>query len=188
MILGGDIGGTKTALALFERGQVGRPVRVAAYPSREADDLGEVLARFLADGRPQLDAVALGAPGPVIDERVETTNLPWVIEARTLSTRLGGVPVFLLNDLEALAYAVPNLPAGACAVLNAGRPDATGNVAVIAAGTGLGEAGLVWDGRRHIAFASEGGHADFSPRSPREIDLLRYLLERFEHVSWERVV
>jgi len=188
VILGGDIGGTKTALALFERGQPSRPVRSAAKPSHEVHDLGDVIARFVADAGSHLEAVALGAPGPVVDERVETTNLPWVLEARALSARLGGVPVFLLNDLEALAHAVLHLPADSCAVLNAGRPQATGNVAVIAAGTGLGEAGLVWDGRRHVAFASEGGHADFSPRSPREIALLRYLVERYEHVSWERLV
>jgi glucokinase len=126
--------------------------------------------------------------GPVVGDRVETTNLPWHIDARALGARLGNVPVFLLNDLEALAYGIPSLRDDGVTTLQPVAADPTGTIAVIAAGTGLGEAGLVWDGRRRRTLASEGGHADFAPRTEREIALLRHLLRRWPHVSWERVV
>ena len=119
---------------------------------------------------------------------VETTNLPWLIDANALSAGLGGAPVFLLNDLEALAYGIPALREDACVVLNPGLADPAGTIAIVAAGTGLGEGGLLWDGRRHVAIPSEGGHADFAPRNAREIELLRHLLRRWEHVSYERIV
>ena len=126
--------------------------------------------------------------GPVVDGRVRTTNLPWLIDARELAGDLGLGTAGLINDLEANAWGIGALGPDDFAVLNEGAPGAHGNQAVIAAGTGLGEAGLYWDGAMHRPFACEGGHANFAPSGPVEIDLLRYLAERFDHVSWERVV
>ena len=188
MILCGDIGGTKTHLALFGADRPAEPVGLATYASRDAADLGELLARYVPSAREPIEAGCFAIAGPVVDGRVETTNLPWVVEARALSARLGGRPVFLLNDLEALAYGTMLMTDAQLAVLNAGTPAPHANVAVIAAGSGLGEAGLVWDGTRHLPFASEGGHADFAPRSPREAALLHHLAGRYGHVSYERVV
>jgi len=187
MLLCGDIGGTKTTLALFARQRPRDPIRLERYPSQEAADLCELLDRFLGAAPAPLEAACFGAAGPVSGDHVDTTNLAWDIDAAALRRHLG-VPVFLLNDLEALAHGVCGIDPTTCAALNAGRADPTGTIAVIAAGTGLGEAGLVWDGRRHIPFASEGGHADFAPPSARELELLRYLLGRFERVSCERLV
>jgi glucokinase len=188
MLLCGDIGGTKTTLAVFDRAEILEVVGLETYPSADVRDLGQLMADFQARERWSVEAACLGVAGPVVGTRVETTNLPWLIDAGALSARLGGAPVFLLNDLEALAYGVTVLPAKALVELNSGVPVPTGTIAIIAAGTGLGQAGLVWEGRRWLALASEGGHADFAPRSEREIELLRFLRTRYDHVSWERVV
>jgi glucokinase len=187
MLLCGDIGGTKTTLALFAHDRLQAPTRVERYASQTAGDFSTLLDRFLGTTAPALEAACFGAAGPVRDERVDTTNLPWDLDAGVIRKRLG-VPVYLLNDLEALAYGVSVLDPASCPVLNQGTADPHGTIAIIAAGTGLGEAGLVWDGRRHVALASEGGHADFSPPSTRELELLRYLLGRFGHASWERLL
>ncbi|HJQ84938.1 MAG TPA: glucokinase [Candidatus Binatia bacterium] len=187
MLLCVDVGGTKTTLALLADARTCTPIRIETHRSAEVSDFGRLLADCAVRAAGTLDAVALGIAGPVVGTRVETTNLPWVIDADALSAELG-VPVFLLNDLEALAWGIPVLADDALVVLNAGRAVPGGTIAVIAAGTGLGQAGLVWDGRRWLALASEGGHADFAPRSEQEIALLRHLSRRFEHVSWERVV
>ena len=192
MILAGDIGGTKTALALFEpEGGLLRPVRKGKFPSREHATFDEILREFLGDGdRPALDGACFGVAGAVLDGRVHATNLPWTIDARDLGGTLGTDRVFLLNDLESAAYAMPHLPLDQMHILNSGvdRVD-RGHVAVIAAGTGLGEAMLVWGDGDYEPLASEGGHVDFAPRSPIEDDLLRYLREKFDgHVSYERVL
>jgi glucokinase len=188
MLLCGDIGGTKTTLALFAPRHPRAPVRLETYASTEVPGLERLLVRFLAGEPRAVAAACFGVAGPVRGGRVEATNIPWVIDAAALGAFLGGVPVFLLNDLEALAYGVDGLADADCVVLNAGRPEPGGTRAVIAAGTGLGQAALVWAGTRWIAVASEGGHADFAPRSEREIALLHYLQGRHEHVSWEHVV
>jgi glucokinase len=188
MLLCADIGGTKTKLALFRRDHLLEVARVETYASPAVDDLGKLVAQFLAAKPCTIEAACLGVAGPVIGNRVETTNLPWCIDAMVLAAALGGIPVFLLNDLEALAYGIPALRDDALVTLNAGVPAPNGTIAVIAAGTGLGEGGLVWDGRRYLALPSEGGHADFAPRSEREMALLAHLLERYEHVSYERLV
>jgi glucokinase len=188
MLLCADIGGTNTKLALFRPGGTPELVGVERHASAGVDDLGALFADFAARGSRSLDAACLGVAGPVVGDHVDTTNLPWHIDARALGARLGNVPVFLLNDLEALAYGVPSLRDDGVATLQAVPGDPTGTIAVIAAGTGLGEAGLVWDGRRRRALSSEGGHTDFAPRTEREIALLRHLLQRWPHVSWERVV
>jgi glucokinase len=188
MLLGADIGGTKTTLALFEPGRSREPQRLKTYPSREHTSLGDILDSFLAQDHPPITAACFGVAGPVVDHTVHTTNLPWTIEADRLSEQLGGVPVFLLNDLEALAWGVTCLPHDRCPVLNPGRASGDATMAVIAAGTGLGEAGILWTGDDYLPFPSEGGHADFAPRSEREIALVRHLLGRFGHVSVERVL
>jgi glucokinase len=185
MFLCADIGGTNTKLALVGDGPPFELVRHETFSSRTVEDLAALIARFV--GSRSIDGACLGIAGPIVGERVETTNLPWCIDARALASRLN-VPVFLLNDLEALAFGIPAVREDGLATLHPAPGDPTGTIAVIAAGTGLGEGALVWDGRRRLALGSEGGHADFAPRSEREIALLRHLLGRWDHVSWERVV
>jgi len=158
------------------------------YRSREHHGLREIVSQFIAEHRLIIEYASFGIAGPVINGRVKTSNLPWVVDAREIAQDLGLDTTGLLNDLEANAYGIDALTAGDLAVLNEGAPDAVGNVAVISAGTGLGEAGLYWDGRHHRPFATEGGHADFAPRDETEIELLRYLLRFHEHVSYERVL
>jgi glucokinase len=189
VILAGDIGGTKTVLALFDPAKPLAPQGLTRYASGEFPDAGELLTTYLAAQRPgRLTAACLGLPGPVVGDTVQATNLPWVIRGEALRARLGGGPLFLLNDLEAFAWSLDVLPAECFAVIQPGRTAPHGNAAVIAAGTGLGQAGLAWDGRRRIPFACEGGHASFAPRNEREIALLRFLLGRHKHVSAERLV
>ena len=189
MILCGDVGGTKSDLALFPLEPPFEPAARKTLRSRDYRSVGDVLAAFLAGHGAGLDAICLGVPGPVSEGRAVATNLPWQIDGANLRTRFGGHPVFLLNDLEAYAWGLPLLGVKSFAVLQDGTAGATGNAAVIAAGTGLGEAGMYWDGRTLRPFPSEGGHADFAPRSARDIELLRYLQSRYpDHVSYERIV
>jgi glucokinase len=129
-----------------------------------------------------------GVAGPVKDGRSRITNLPWIIDARALAENLGVPTVELINDIEANAYGIGVLGPNDFAVLNKGNRAAEGNAAIIAAGTGLGEAGMYWDGRHHHPFACEGGHTDFGPRNETEVNLLRFLQKRFERVSYERIV
>jgi len=189
MILAGDIGGTSTRLAVFEvRNNALRTVVERSYPSREHAGLREIVSRFVAEHRPDIQHASFGIAGPVVAGRVKTPNLPWVIDAQDLADELGIAAAGLLNDVEANAYGIAALAAGDLVPLNAGTPGAAGNAAVIAAGTGLGEAMLYWDGQRHHPLASEGGHADFAPQTDQEIDLLRYLQAKFGHVSYERLL
>lgn len=190
MILAGDVGGTKTRLALFDaegggrlRGHAGR-----TYPSREHGALEEIVTRFRRDVPAPIERAAFGVAGPVKGGVSVTTNLPWVIEAKSLATLLQIPACGLLNDLEANAWGLGELGEEDTLTLQAGTAGVVGNSAIIAAGTGLGEAGLFWNGRRHIPFATEGGHADFAPRSTIEDELLRHLRARYGRVSWERVV
>ena len=189
MILAGDAGGTKTMLALFEPG--GRApvlVREATVPSREFDSLEAIVERFLAAGpRGDITAACVGIAGPVVDGRAVTPNLPWVVDERRLAAAIPAPRVRLLNDLEATAHGIWALGEDE---LVSPQPGAlrSGNLAVIAAGTGLGEAIVVIDGGRHTVIASEGGHADFGPRGEPEEDLLRYLRKEFGRVSYERVL
>ena len=186
--LAGDIGGTRTRLAFIEVN--GAQVRVeheAVYPSRDYATFEGLLGHFLADAGFSGHA-AFGIAGPVRGRVVQTTNLPWRIDAEALQRQFGFVRCTLLNDLEATACGLPALGANDLLTLQAGAPDGCGNAAVIAAGTGLGEAGLFWDGQRHHPFATEGGHASFSPGDELEIALLRHLQQQHRHISWERVV
>lgn len=190
MILAGDIGGTNTRLALGAPDTDGaiRLEREAVYPSRDHAGLAEIVALHRRDHPEPLTAATFGVAGPVRNGRCETTNLPWVVESRDLAARLDLPAVGLLNDLEANAWGLAGLRPDDLLTLQAGAPGATGNSAIIAAGTGLGEAGLYWDGRRHHPYATEGGHADFAPVDEAQDGLLHWLRERHGTVSWERVV
>jgi glucokinase len=209
MILAGDIGGTKTNLALYDwKTERVEPARGESYASADYASLEDILEEFLnpppepsdkkddeaqdapAEQEPLiLDAACFGVAGPVIENTSKTTNLPWVVDGAALSKRFTIPHVRLLNDLEATAYGVLVLKADEVDVLNAGTPPKTkGAMALIAAGTGLGEAMLFWDGKTYKPMPSEGGHSSFAPTSDLEIDLLRYLRTQHTHVSYERVL
>jgi glucokinase len=188
-VLAGDIGGTKTRLGVFEvEGSDCRMVEECSYPSRDYPGLGKIVADFLGSGGMDCRAACFGIAGPVTGRRMHTTNLPWVVDADELEGASGIPAVVLLNDLEATGWGVGALNESQFEVLNPGRSDAVGNGAVIAAGTGLGEAGIYWNGNEARPFACEGGHASFSPSDEQGDRLLRFLRRRHEHVSWERVL
>ena len=185
MILAGDVGGTKTTLALFDDGRL---VREATMASREFSSLEAAIAEFLAAGpRGPIAAIAVGIAGPVVEGRVATTNLPWHVDERALAAEVPVPRARLLNDLEATAHGIFELADEDLVPLQSG-PRRRANVAVIAAGTGLGEALVVDDGARRMFVGSEGGHADFAPRGELEENLLRFLRKDFGRVSYERVV
>jgi glucokinase len=193
MILAGDVGGTKVHLALYEfaNGTL-RSLREQKFPAHEFSSLEEVVAKFLTqdDGKKQeIAAACFGCPGPVRDGRLKLTNLPWTLDVRDLRKSFGIDHIFLINDLEANGYGIPELAADQIFTLHAGEPDAIGHRGLIAAGTGLGEALLIWDGRRHTPIPSEGGHCDFAARTDREVALIQHLRRTLNgRVSFERVV
>lgn len=191
MILAGDVGGTKTVLAICEvDGGAPRAVREAQFPSARYPSLEATLDEFLP-GPAELAGACFGVAGPVHGGTAKITNLPWTIDASALSARLGGVPVTLLNDLQATALGVLAIPPDAFAALQepAEPPMPHATIAVIAPGTGLGEAVLISESGRYCALPSEGGHADFAPGSDEEIELFRFLRRRHgSHVSYERVL
>jgi glucokinase len=190
MLLAGDVGGTKTKLAVFaeERGPRD-PLAEATFPSKDYRGLKAIVEAFLARHDAEVERACFGVAGPVIENRVEITNLQWHVDAAELQEALGFSSVVLLNDLAATANGVPFLEPEELHTLYEGQHDPTGAIAVVAPGTGLGEAFLTWDedDRRYRPHASEGGHTDFGPVTPRQIQLLRYLWARFEHVSYERI-
>jgi glucokinase len=186
LICAGDIGGTNTRLALFTLDGRG-PLRVETYPSAEYEGLAPMLEAFLAANPADVRHACFGVAGPVRDGRSETMNLAWPVDAASLADQLGLDGIALINDVEANAYGVAALTDEDFAVLNEGDPDAVGNAAVISAGTGLGEAGLYWDGERHRPFATEGGHGDFAPRGRLQSEFHDWLAGEHGHVSYERV-
>lgn len=190
MILAGDIGGTKTVLAVYRKdGSSLRPVRDAVYRSADFSRFERLLTDFWAKGKGErIDRLCIGVAGPVKNGECRTTNLPWTLTERTLSRAFGVRRVKLLNDLQAMAYGMLFLPKRAFAEIHRGGKRRKGNIAVIAAGTGLGEGFLYWDGKNYHPAASEGGHVDFAPQSEREVELLRFLQSKFGHVSFERVL
>jgi glucokinase len=189
VILAGDVGGTRTRLAWFElRDGALVPRGGRTYLSREHPGLIAIVEAFVAEAPGRADRACFGVAGPVLAGRVEATNLPWVVETRDLAGRLALEHVLLINDLEANAWGLAALPPADFAELQAGRPVATGNAAVISAGTGLGEAGLAWDGRQHRPFPTEGGHADWAPQDELQLECWRFLAAEFDHVSVERVL
>jgi glucokinase len=189
MILAGDIGGTHTRLTFFEE-RDGRltPVAEGTFASHEHASLETVLRKFVSAQHLPVTRAAFGIAGPVKRGRCDATNLPWVVDARLVAREIGLPSVGLINDLEANTWGIPALQPEDCVVLNEGEANAEGNAAIISAGTGLGEAGVYWDGRQSRPFATEGGHADFAPRNHLEMELLDYLLKQFQRVSYERVV
>ncbi len=188
MLLAGDIGGTKTAIGIFseEKGShtplAEGEVHSADYPSLET-----IAKEFLAKSGLQVDRACFGVAGPVLAGKAKITNLPWIVDRAVLSRELNLTAVDLLNDLQAIACAVPELRPGDAEILNIGQPVAQGNIAVIAPGTGLGEAFLTWEDGQYRAHSSEGGHADFAPTDATQVRLLEFMRQRFEHVSYEHV-
>jgi glucokinase len=197
VILAGDIGGTKCNLALYEiSGKSHRKIITERYESREFPTFGELISKFLIDTRAEkknagadaIEAAGFGIAGPVIDRRVRATNLPWIVDASALATQLATPHVVLLNDLEATAHSLALLAPAELVTLNRGTPAPQATQTLLAAGTGLGEATLFWDGKRHVVASSEGGHVDFAPRTEQEIEFLRYMKKQHEFVSVELIL
>ncbi len=190
MLIAGDIGGTKTDLAIFSS-EAGphAPLAEAKVHSADYPSLQAIVTEFMGKAKKPVDRACFAVAGPVIGGRVKTTNLPWVIEEGSLAQELNInlKSVRLINDLEAIARAVPILRPSDVSTINVGEPVPKGAIAVIAPGTGLGESFLTWDGSRYLAHSSEGGHADFAPTDERQIRLLEYMLGIFDHVSFEHV-
>lgn len=188
MILAGDIGGTNARLAYFQpqNGNL-QMVSERVFPSREYSEFGEIVSKFLKDSATRPEVACFGIAGPVRNGRVETSNLPWIIEQSRLAKEIHLPATLLINDLEACAWGISALAPQDTVPLNR-VPPAVGNQAVIAPGTGLGEAGLVWNGSQHQVFACEGGHCDFAAQGELQIELLRFLAARYGHVSYERIL
>jgi glucokinase len=190
MLVAGDIGGTKTDLAIFssEDGPHA-PLLQARVHSADYPSLQAIVKEFLAKTKKPVDRACFAVAGPVMDGKVKTTNLPWVIEETSLAKELNinAESVHLINDLEAIARAIPILRPSDVHTINAGEPARNGTIAVIAPGTGLGESFLTWEKSRYVAHSSEGGHSDFAPTDGRQIRLLEYMLKLFDHVSFEHV-
>ncbi len=188
MILAGDIGGTNARLAYFlpQNGHL-RLVSERVFSSRDYRELGDIVSKFRQDAATPPSIACFGIAGPVRNGRVETSNLPWVIEQSRLAKQIQLPSTLLINDLEANAWGIGALSSQDLLALNDATA-AVGNQAVIAPGTGLGEAGLLWNGSQHQVYASEGGHVDFAPRGSLQIELLQFLEGRYGHVSYERVL
>ena len=190
MILAGDIGGTKTVLALFDKGVDGEVtcIQETIFDSHDFTALDDVLDRFLPVSA-KIASACFGIAGPVVNQRCQMTNLPWLLDGTKLKEKLGTDQVKLLNDLEAMAIGMLHLPEHELVELNPNAQNQTGNIAVIAAGTGLGEAILYWDGAKYHPMATEGGHCDFAPLNGQQDKLLMYLRGIYpDHVSCERII
>jgi glucokinase len=186
ILLAADIGGTKTNIARCHAGSDGVAImEEKRYLSKDYPSLTAIIHDFGKDKIP--GRISAAVAGPVVDGRSKLTNLPWVLDSAVMATELG-VAVSFINDLEATAYGLAGIEKEELATLAPGDPAAKGNMAIIAPGTGLGEAGLYWDGERYHPFATEGGHTDFSPRTAKDVELLYALQQQFGHVSWERLV
>jgi glucokinase len=188
MILAGDVGGTKVHLALFDftDGEL-KHLRDQIFPAKEYAGLEEIVKEFIVTEK--VTSACFGVPGPVRDGRLRLTNLPWTLDSRELASDLKIDYVFLINDLQANGYGIAELGPDQIYTLSEGDSRQVGNRALISAGTGLGEAFLVWDGRDYVPYPSEGGHSDYAPRNEDEIDLLRFLKQKYNgRISFERVV
>jgi glucokinase len=185
-ILAGDVGGTKTNMALYRLDGNGLQLdNEKRYPSKDYPSLTDIIHDFTGGKLP--DRISAAVAGPVIDGKSQLTNLSWQLDSNALSLELK-IAVHFINDLEATAYGLAGLEQKELATLAPGEAGAKGNIAIIAPGTGLGEAGLYWDGQQYHPFATEGGHSDFAPRTQTDIEIFLYLQQQFGHVSWERVV
>ena len=188
MLLAGDIGGTKTDLAIFSvEGGPHSPLNQTQVHSPDYPSLQALVTEFLREAKTPVERACFDVAGPVIDGRVKITNLPWVMDEASLAKDLNLKSVHLMNDLDAVARAVPILRPSDVTTLNTGEPITKGAIAVVAPGTGLGESFLTWDGSEYVSHSSEGGHADFAPTNERQIGLLKYMFKRFDHVSVEHV-
>jgi glucokinase len=191
MLLAGDIGGTKTILALYEEGSdATSPLYEENFPSGEYESLEKVVREFLETRKvehSQVEGAVFGVAGPVVAGRATLSNLPWVIEEGKLVDEFGFPRVTVINDLEAIGHAVTALADSDLETIKPGNAESRGNIGVLAPGTGLGETFLRWNGKRYTTHPSEAGHGDFAPVDELQIGLLRYMLERFDHVSYERV-
>ena len=185
-ILAADIGGTKTNVALYNADDKGLTItREKRYVSASYPSLTDIIHDFCGNSLP--GRIAAAVAGPVIDGKSKLTNLPWMLDSAAISSDLK-IPVCFINDLEATAYGLAGLKDEERTTLAAGDAGAKGNIAILAPGTGLGEAGLYWDGQRYHPFATEGGHSDFAPRTKEDVEIFYYLQKQYGHVSWERVV
>jgi glucokinase len=190
IIVGGDVGGTKVNLAIFEAdsSQV-LMIRSSTYHSSASPSVNDILKQFLKENPDyHPEKICLGVAGPVFEGRVDVTNLPWHVDANEISAATGVSKVILLNDLEVTAYGIAGLEEKDFYVLHKGDPDAGGNISILSPGTGLGEAGLFWDGKSHHPFATEGGHCDYSCRNAADLQLHDYMLKKFKVVSWESII
>ena len=187
-VLAGDIGGTKTVLAILSSEKGARePLIKATFPSGKYPSLESIVGEFLGGKGVTVQRASFGVSGPVVNGRAQITNLPWLVDSANLSAQLGGAQIGLFNDLQAIGNSVPYLDVTDVETLNVGTRIEHGVIAVVAPGTGLGEAFLVWDGTQYVSMPSEGGHASFAPIGPMQLELLRFLQPRFGHVSYERV-
>ena len=187
-IIAGDIGGTKTLLQLVEiEGAAQSVIEERRFASGDYTTFDDLLREFVGNARRAVDAACFAVAGPVIENRAEVTNLKWLMESVALQSAFTIPRVALINDFYAVALGVPFLAAGDLVVLNAGTPNNTAPIAILGAGTGLGEAMLFWTGMRWEVVPSEGGHADFGPQDELQARLFVWLLEKYGHVSWERV-
>jgi glucokinase len=190
VILAGDIGGTKTVLSILTRDANGSLscLQEQSYPSQQFAEFDDILTAFLPTDV-SISSACFGVAGPVVNQRCQTTNLPWLLDTEALKIKLGTVKVKLLNDLEAMALGMLYLPEDDLIELNPNAEIQQGNIAVIAAGTGLGEAILYWDGNKHYPMATEGGHTDFAAQTAQQDLLLAYLRKIYpKHVSCERLI
>jgi glucokinase len=194
VILAGDVGGTKCNLALFSESNGKLEVvfrqRFASKDFSKFELIVKEFARQAAPhvGNERILAAGFGVAGPVINNRIHATNLPWVIDADSLSASLDVNPIILMNDLGATGHSLSHLPPEEFSVLNVGEPVPGGTRALLAAGTGLGESILFWDGHRYHVVPSEGGHSDFAPHTGQQIELLRFMSHRYPQVSWELIL
>jgi glucokinase len=186
-IVAGDIGGTKTHLALIDQKNPRLILKQKKYPSKDFENLEEILLDFL-QGESLVQTACFGIAGPIENGKCHATNLPWIIDSKAISKRLNISQVHLINDLEANAWGISWLKDDELVTLNEGIKEITGNQALIAAGTGLGEAGFFWNGREHFPFACEGGHCDFGPMDQEQLELWRFLKAQYDHVSYERIL
>lgn len=188
LLLAGDIGATKSNLAFFSsKEELNNPLAEENLQNKDFDNFEQLIESYLESAKQDFKVICLGIAGPVIDNRVQITNLPWVIDGSVLQERFNLQGAWLLNDLQALSYAVPILPDKDLEIIKQGKPIDRAPIAVIAPGTGLGEAFLTWEGERYQANSTEGGHTDFGPTNERQVRLLEYLLKSQERVSYENV-
>jgi glucokinase len=186
-ILAADIGATKTILGVFSADDGATPLLIRRAATRDFASLEALVRGMLPEGS-AAETGCFGVPGPVVGGASDVTNLGWTVDESGVGRALGLRRAILINDVEAMAYGIPLLAPRQLRTLNAGRPVPASNAALIAAGTGLGESVLCWNGSEHVPFASEAGHADFAPRTALEVELLEYLQRSIPHVSWEWVL